>query len=77
MNKRFYNKDQEHKELKALVDDWVARGGKITQCPPGKARGLPSMSRYLHNIDYGYVANEANEVYLSEGTKRKVPIRYG
>ena len=24
-------------ELKALVDEWVAKGGKIKQCPPAKA----------------------------------------
>ena len=24
-------------ELKALVDEWTEKGGKITQCPPGVA----------------------------------------
>lgn len=29
-------------ELKELVDQWVANGGKITQCPPGVALNFRS-----------------------------------
>ena len=76
MNKRFYNKDKERAEVKALVDDWVAKGGKITQCPPGRAKGL-TVSRYHLPKDLGLSYHtEEGEIYLSEGSTRKVPIRY-
>ena len=29
-------------ELKALVDEWTEKGGKITQCPPGVALNFRS-----------------------------------
>ena len=78
MNNRYFNKDAEHRELKALVDDWVAKGGKITQCPPGRAKGLPATSQYYRSSsdDLGLQVSYEGKSYIGEGTTRKVPIRY-
>ena len=67
MNNRYFNKDAEHRELKALVDDWVARGGKITQYPPGKAKGLPSSSQLYEDYEY--------RIHLGDGSYRKAKVR--
>ena len=50
-----------------LVADYLARGGTITRCPPGRAYGAPRLQRFRSVSRMHYERIETHDAAITEG----------
>ena len=69
-NTKLNQKSITREELRVLVDEYLANGGKITQCPPGVAYDLRSdnVHRLSKSVPSKRTSAPASRVFLHKKT---------